>query len=105
MAAEVFLQSCLFPIVEASLPVDETRLVDLLVDFRHLRPDLDDGFEMAHVSARLLSRFECFLIEDEGDPPVSLSDSMLHEIDLFGTLSDLDFQRIDRAVRERLHTD
>jgi hypothetical protein len=105
MAAEVFLQSYLFPIAKTSLPVDQAQLVDLLVDFKRMRPDLDVGFEMAHVNARLLSRFECYLIDDEGDSPVTVSDAMLHELDLYTSLADLDFQSIDLAVRERLHSD
>jgi hypothetical protein len=104
VAAEVFLHSCLFPLAETSQNLDEATLVDLLVEFKRLRRDLDGEFQMAHISARLLSRFECYLIDDEDATP-AVSDSAVREMDLFSSLADLDFQHIDVAVRERLHSD
>lgn len=106
MAAEVFLQSCLFPLAEAGSQPDETRLVDLLAAFKRARRDLDGSFEMAHVNARLLSRFQCYLLDDpDPNQPLALeSDSLQRELALFTSLAELDFQRIDTAVRKRLHS-
>jgi hypothetical protein len=106
MAAEVFLQTCLFPLAEEGSQPDETRLVDLLATFKRARRDLDNGFEMAHVTARLLNRLQCYMLDDP-DPtqPLALeSDSLQRELALFTSLAELDFQRIDTAVRKRLHS-
>ena len=102
--AEVFLQTQLFPLAEAGKRPDESKLVELLVDFKQSRPDPKNGFEMAQLSARLLSRFQCYLLDDLNDPLALGSDSFEREMELFTSLADLDFQRIDTAVRERLRS-
>lgn len=106
IAAEVFVQTRLFPLTEKGKPPDETNLVDLLAEFKRSRRDLDNGFEMAHVSARLLSRLQCYMLDDpDPDAPLALeSDSLQREMDLFTSLAEFDFQRIDTAVRKRLHS-
>lgn len=103
MASEVFLQSSLFPRQETGAPLDESALVDLLVDFKRSREDLNVDFEMAQVVARLLGRFQCYQIEDNDALP--LSDSLERELDLFTSLAELDFQSVDEAVRNRLQSE
>lgn len=102
--AEVFLQTHLFPLAEAGKPPNESKLVDLLVDFKRSRPNQTNGFEMAQLSARLLSRFQCYLLDDFDDPLALGSDSLEREMELFISLASFDFQRIDTAVRERLRS-
>lgn len=104
MASEIFLQTQLFPLAASRIQLDESRIVDLLVDFKRSRRDLDVNFEMAQVMARILSRFQCHLIDDlENSQPV-LPDSLEMELNLFVSLADLNIQRIDLAVQDRLHS-
>ena len=106
IAAEVFLQTCLFPLAEAGRQPDESNMVDLLAEFKRSRRDLDNGFEMAQVSARLLNRFQCYVLDDpDPEAPMALGfDSVQRELELFTSLASLDFQFIDTAVSERLHS-
>ena len=104
MASEVFLQSQLFPLVDGQTQLDENTLVDLLVDFKRRRADLNVEFEISQVMARLLNRFQYHLIDDaEGTGP-ELPDALEQQLDLFARLADLDFERIDEAVRDRLRS-
>jgi hypothetical protein len=103
MASEVFLKSWLFPRQENREPLDESALVDLLVDFKQSREDLDVDFEMAQIVARLLGRFQCYQIDD--NDALLLSDSLARELDLFASLAELDFQSIDETVRSRLQSE
>ena len=104
MASELFLQTRLFPLIERQAQVDKRTLVDLLVDFKHSRRDLDVEFEMAQVMARILSRFEHHLFDDTDGAQPFLSDSLEREMDLFTSLAELDFQGIDEEVWNRLHS-
>src|SRR5262245_18396047 len=49
-AAEVFLQTCLFPRAALQQAPDEQTLVDLLVKFKRSRANTDPAFEMAQVT-------------------------------------------------------
>ncbi|SRR5258706_9187669 len=100
VASEVFLQTRLFPLMDSPRQIDETTLVDLLVDFKRSRVDLNAGFEMSQVTANLLNRFQCHLIDDMDIASAALE----RELELFTLLADLDFQRIDDTVRERLNS-
>ena len=103
MASEIFLQTQLFPRIETQETVDEEKLVSLLVDFKRSRKDLDIEFEMAHVVARILSRFQCHLIDEADGTSPMISDPLSWELDVFFALAELDFQRIDEEVTKRLH--
>jgi hypothetical protein len=104
IAAELFLQTRLFPRVEEGQSLDEQILADLLVDFRRSYKAGDVQFEMAQVAARLLSRFQCHLLDDEHLSLPARSGALEREFELFTSLSALDFQRIDQTVRKRLHS-
>jgi hypothetical protein len=104
IAAELFLQTRLFPRLEEHQPINEQTLVDLLVDFKRSRGDCEVEFEMAQLAARLLSRFQCHLLDEDYSLPKLGSSALKRELDLFVSLAGLDFQRIDQAVRERLHS-
>ena len=104
MAAEVFLQTRLFPLVQERQPIDEQTLVELLVDFRRSRGEREMEFEMSQVIARLLNRFQHHLVDQADSSLPALSRSLERELGLFTLLAPLDFQSIDRAVRERLHS-
>jgi hypothetical protein len=103
-ASEVFLQTQLFPLVESGANIDEATIVDLLIDFKQSRGERAVEFEMAQVMARMLSRFQCHLLDETEGAPSVVSESLEREVDLFTALAGLDFQRIDEAVRERLHS-
>jgi|KBSSwiStaDraftv2_1062776.scaffolds.fasta_scaffold377913_3 hypothetical protein len=101
-ASEIFLQTRLLPLIERGQRLDEATLTDLLIEFKRSRGNQDVPFEMAQVTARVLSRFQCYWLDDlNGDPP-SDADSLTREVDLLAALAPLDFQRIDEQVRERL---
>ena len=105
IASEIFLQTRLFPLIESGQPLDESLVVDLLVDFKRSRDDLDVEFEMAQVAARLLSRFQCHLIDEADSSLPLLSDSLEREMELFTALTELDFESIDATVRDRLDSE
>lgn len=104
IAAELFLQTRLLPRIEASQPIDERILVEQLVDFRRSYQEGDVYFEMAQVAVRLLSRFQCHLLDDEHVSLSARSLAVQRELELFTILGALDFQAIDTAVRERLYS-
>ena len=103
-AAEVFLQTRLFPLAARRQSLDEQTLVDLLVEFKGSRARTEPAFEMAQVTARMLSRFQHYLLDDEteGRPP-AVSDALRLELELLQGLARLDFQHIDEQVQARLH--
>ena len=103
MASEVFLKSCLFPRQENGEPLNEIVLVNLLVDFKQSRNDLDVDFEMAQIVARLLGRFQCYQVD--GNDALPICDFLEQELNLFASLAELDFQYIDEAVRNRLQSE
>lgn len=103
IASEIFLQSQLFPLIEKQEAVDEAKLVSLLVNFKKSRNDLDVDFEMAHVVARILSRFQCHMLNEADDMTSLISDPLSWELDVFFALAELDLQRIDEEVTNRLH--
>jgi len=100
IASEVFIQTRLFPLMESHTQIDEAVLVDQLVNFKLSRGDLNADFEMQQVTANLLNRFQCHVIDDID----TISEALKRELDLFTLLADLDFQRIDDSVRERLNS-
>jgi hypothetical protein len=103
MASEIFVQTQIFPLIEDQETVDEAKLVSLLVDFKRSRKDLDIEFEMAQVMARILSRFQCHLINEADGTSSLVSDPLSKELEVFFALAELDFQRIDDEVRNQLH--
>jgi hypothetical protein len=100
-ASEIFIQTKLFPLIESRSQIHEAILVDLLVDFKRSRIDLDVDFEISQVSANLLNRFQCHLMDDTD----IISDSLQRELDLFVLIADLDFHHIDDVVRNRLKSE
>jgi hypothetical protein len=104
MSSELFLQTRLFPLIERQVQVDRQTLVDLLVEFKRSRKDLDVGFEIANVMARILNRFQWYLVDDEESNLTLPSDALEREFDLFTALADLDFKNIDEEVQDRLHS-
>jgi hypothetical protein len=105
IASEIFLQTRLFPLIEGKQRLDEATVIDLLVGFKQSRDDLDVQFEMAQVMARLLGRFQCHLIDESDNSVPLVSDSLEREMELFIALSELDFEIIDVAVQDRLHSE
>jgi hypothetical protein len=103
MVSEIFIQTQLFPLIENQETVDEAKLVRLLVDFKRSRKDLAIEFEMAQVMARILCRFQCYLINEADGTSSLISDPLSRELDVFFSLAELDFQRIDDEVRNQLH--
>ena len=104
MSSELFLQTRLFPLIDRRAQIDRRTLVDLLVEFKRSRKDLDVGFEMANVMARILNRFQWHLVDDEDSALILPSDILDRELDLFTSLADLDFKSIDEEVQDRLHS-
>ena len=104
MSSELFLQTRLFPLLERRVPVDRQTLVDLLVEFKRSRKDLDVDFEIANVMARILNRLQWYLMEDETSPLGASSDTLDRDLELLTCLADLDFQRIDAEVSDRLQS-
>ena len=102
MSSELFLQTQLFPLIEHQEQVDRRTLVNLLVEFKRSRKDLDVGFEMANVMARILNRFQWYLVDEEDSTLNLPSDTLERELDLFISLAELDFKSIDEEVQARL---
>lgn len=104
IAAELFLRTRLLPRIEANQPVNEPILVEQLVDFRRSCKEGDVYFEMSQVAVRLLSRFQCHLLDDQHFSLAAPSAALQRELELFTILAALDFQAIDIAVREQLYS-
>lgn len=101
LAAEIFLQTALFPLIDRAEHIDEETLIELLIIFKRLHTELNTEFEMSQVTARLLHRFQCRLM-DEGEPFLPpIADPPDRDVLCLTTLARLDFQRIDEAVQDQ----
>jgi hypothetical protein len=103
-ASEVFLQTQLFPLIESGKQIEESIVIERLIEFQRSRREQEVEFEMAQVMARILSRFQYHLIDETEGAESVVSDSLESDLDLFTALAGLDFQRIDEEVRDRLHS-
>ena len=99
LAAELFLQTSLFPLLDRAETIDEDKLIKLLILFKHAHPDLNTEFEMSQVSARLLHRFQCRFLNDEEEAGPPVNELQDRDTLCLIALASLDFQRIDEAVR------
>jgi len=98
LACELFIQTRLAPYLEGGSSFDETRLEELLVEFKASRPGPGADFDTSQVMGMLLNRFECHLFED----PAEVSGSLEMDVVVFSSLAGIDLQRVDEAVRNRM---
>ena len=97
------MQTMLVPLVNSHKNIDESMVVDLLVEFKQTRKQFRKDFEISQVAGSLLNRFQSYLIQDTDEIPSSTSDILEADIRLFISIANLDFQFIDNAVNKRLN--
>jgi hypothetical protein len=101
LASEVFMKTRLIPLVQNGARIDETSLVDLLVDFKRSRSGAGSDFKTPQLMGTLLNRFQCHLMDDNGDEVSEFPDLLELDVLVYSSLAELDLEAVDHAVRER----